>query len=60
MAANETDSRASEMPRITPVSCTGKKPFGHEMYSRIVAASVATVTSSVVVLVAQHHCSVRP
>ena len=28
MAANETSCGASEMPRITPVSCTGKKPLG--------------------------------
>ena len=28
MAANDTVCGASEMPRITPVSCTGKKPFG--------------------------------
>ena len=28
MAVNETSSGASEMPRITPVSCTGKKPLG--------------------------------
>ena len=25
---NDTFSGASEMPRITPVSCTGKKPLG--------------------------------
>ena len=28
IAANETICGASEMPRITPVSCTGKKPLG--------------------------------
>ena len=28
IAANETVCGASEMPRMTPVSCTGKKPFG--------------------------------
>ena len=38
---------ASLMPRITPVSCTGKKPLGTTMKSRAVATSVAMVTSSV-------------
>ncbi len=28
MAENETVSGACEMPRIAPVSCTGKKPLG--------------------------------
>ena len=28
MAAKEIVPGASETPRITPVSCTGKKPFG--------------------------------
>ncbi len=28
IAAKDTVCGASEMPRITPVSCTGKKPFG--------------------------------
>ena len=28
IAGNETVCGASETPRITPVSCTGKKPFG--------------------------------
>ena len=28
MARNETLCGASEIPRITPVSCTGKKPLG--------------------------------
>ncbi len=28
MAGNEIDCDASEMPWITPVSCTGKKPLG--------------------------------
>ena len=31
MAANDTSSGASEMPRMTPVSCSGKKPFGTTM-----------------------------
>ena len=28
IAAKETDGEASEIPWISPVSCTGKKPFG--------------------------------
>ena len=31
IAANEIDCGASEMPWITPVSCTGKKPLGTKM-----------------------------
>ena len=31
MAAKEMDCGASEMPWITPVSCTGKKPLGTAM-----------------------------
>ena len=31
MATNETDCGASEIPKMTPVSCTGKKPFGTTM-----------------------------
>ena len=31
MATNETDCGASEIPKMTPVSCTGKKPFGTMM-----------------------------
>ena len=49
MEANEVSSGASEMPRITPVSCTGKKPFGTMMKRTMVTTSVASVTSSVVV-----------
>ena len=48
MELKEIVSGASEMPRITPVSCTGKKPLGTMTYSQIVATSVATATSSVV------------
>ncbi len=47
MAEKEIDCGASEMPRITPVSWTGKKPLGTTTYSSTVAASVATATSSV-------------
>ena len=38
---------ASVTPRIKPVSCRGRSPFGMRMYSQTVAASVAKVTSSV-------------
>ena len=31
MAGNETVSGACEMPRMAPVSCTGKKPLGTMM-----------------------------
>ena len=37
IAANETFCGASEMPRITPVSCTGKNPLGTMTYRQIVA-----------------------
>ena len=40
MAANEILSGASEMPMITPVSCTGKKPLGTMMYRKMVATRV--------------------
>jgi hypothetical protein len=59
-ARNDTDSGASEMPRITPVSCTGKKPLGATMYRRIVSTSVATVTSSVAVWCRRTQASVLP
>jgi hypothetical protein len=32
---------------MTPVSCTGKNPFGTTTYRRIVRTSVTTVTTSV-------------
>ncbi len=38
---------ASEMPRITPVSCTGKKPLGITMNKSTVATNVEMVTSRV-------------
>ena len=47
IAANEIDCSASEIPWITPVSWTGKKPFGTAMYSATVSASVSTATASV-------------
>ena len=31
IAANETDGEATEIPWISPVSWTGKKPFGITM-----------------------------
>ena len=47
IAVKEMFSLASEMPWITPVSCTGKNPLGTMRYSRIVAPSVSTATTSV-------------
>ena len=41
MAAKDTVCGASEMPRMTPVSCTGKKPLGTMRYSQTVVTSVA-------------------
>ena len=38
---------ASEMPRITPVSCTGKKPLGTTRNSKTVATNVKMVTTRV-------------
>ena len=38
---------ASLMPRMTPVSCTGKKPLGMMMKRSTVATSVEMVTSRV-------------
>jgi hypothetical protein len=48
MEAKETLSGASEMPMMTPVSCTGKKPLGTMMYSQTVATRVPMVTSNVI------------
>ena len=47
MAGNDIDCAASEMPWMTPVSCTGKKPLGMTMYSTTVSTNVATATSRV-------------
>ena len=49
MAANDTVCGASDTPRITPVSCTGKNPFGTTTYRKIVPTSVAIATHSVAV-----------
>ena len=35
------------MPRITPVSCTGKNPLGMATYMTIVTTSVTTATVNV-------------
>ena len=48
-ASNDTVGGASETPRITPVSCTGKKPLGTITYNAIVPTSVAAATQSVAV-----------
>ena len=58
--AKETLSGASEIPMMTPVSCTGKKPLGTMMYSQIVATSVPIVTSRVTVWCRSTNCTVRP
>ncbi len=47
MAGKLTVCGASLMPRITPVSCTGKKPLGMTMNKSTVATKVEMVTSSV-------------
>ena len=47
MAGNETVCGASEIPWITPVSCTGKKPLGTTKYSTTVSSSATSQTSSV-------------
>jgi len=47
MAANEMVSGASETPRMTPVSCTGKKPLGTTTYRTMVRTRVAMVTTRV-------------
>jgi hypothetical protein len=47
IAGNEIAGGASEMPWITPVSWTGKKPFGTMMESSTVSASVATAAPDV-------------
>ena len=60
MAENETVCGASDTPRITPVSWTGKKPLGITMYKRTVAASVATATASVAGWCRMTQVSVRP
>jgi len=44
---NDIDCGASEIPRITPVSCMGKNPFGTMIYSSTVRNSVDTATTSV-------------
>ena len=48
IVANETSGAASVTPMMSPVSSTGKKPFGTWSASTTVIASVASVTSSVV------------
>src|SRR5438477_5626304 len=54
IAANEIFCGASEIPRITPVSCTGKNPFGTITYRKSVSTSVAAVTSKVAVRSEEH------
>ena len=47
MAGKDIVCGASEMPWMTPVSWTGKKPFGTYTYSKTVSTSVPTATKSV-------------
>ena len=47
IAASEVSSAATEMPWITPVSWTGKKPLGISTASATVAATVSSATPSV-------------
>ncbi len=44
MPAGETSSAASVTPRISPVSCSGKKPFGITTNSNPVSATVPSIT----------------
>ena len=54
MAANETVCGASDTPRMTPVSCTGKNPLGTMIYNQTVAASVADRHQQRARLVTEH------
>ncbi len=47
MAGKDRVWDASEMPRMTPVSWTGKRPLGTAMYRKRVSPSVPTATSRV-------------
>ena len=47
MAAKEMLCGAWEIPRICPVSCTGKKPLGTTQNSATVAASAPNATPTV-------------
>ncbi len=60
IAGNDTLCGASEMPWITPVSCTGKNPLGTAMYSTTVSASAARATASVAAWRSSTHSSARP
>ena len=60
IAENEIDCDASEIPWITPVSCTGKKPLGTTTYNTPVSTSVPMATSSVLFWRSSTHCSMRP
>ena len=60
MALKETVCDPSEMPRITPVSCTGKNPLGMTRKRNTVVNSVATATTSVAVWWRRTTVSVRP
>ena len=51
---------ACDMPWMTPVSCTGKKPFGIMTYRKIVSSSVVAATNSITVWYPRTNFSVRP
>ena len=59
MRWNDTSGAASVTPLIVPVSSIGKNPFGTWIASTTVSATVASVTSSVVVRWRSTTCSVR-
>ena len=47
MPAGEMSCAASVTPRMSPVSCSGKKPFGMITNSQTVSATVPSMTISV-------------
>ena len=55
ISAKETLGGASETPKMTPVSCTGKKPLGTMMKRKMVTAKRSGRDKKRDGLVAQHH-----
>ena len=60
ISSNEASCGASEIPRITPVSWTGKNPLGTTRYRCTVAASVARATINVIIWRRSTQVSVLP
>ena len=60
IAGKEIHWGASEMPRIMPVSWTGKKPLGTMIYRKTVNTRVAAATSRVAVCLSSTQRSVFP